>query len=232
MSTEALLAKRTEWIERTNHSYELYKAAFGGVIRADAVTTIVDVGAGNSPFAEVYSQRSGKRIVRVDPDYAVTPPTGKDWLANTGQDMKLPSGFSDATVSAFLMQHLNPDEQKAVAQEMLRVTTEFDGDTRGVVGIFPLYKPEKLARLLSREGFCDGSDFTIYSDEQAFNTSIETRKLILPTLWIPKKHTVDRQAILLETIARSGALCRGDTIAKMARCVLMRIFGNNEFNVA
>lgn len=232
MSAEALLAKANR-IERTNHPTELYMAAFRGVIRADAVTTIVDVGAGNSPFAEVYSQRSGKRIVRVDPDYAVTPPTGKDWLANTGQDMKLPSGFSDATVSAFLMQHLNPDEQKAVAQEMLRVTTEFDGDTRGVVGIFPLYKPEKLARLLSREGFCGGSDFAINSDEQAFNTtSIETRKLILPTLWIPKKHTVDRQAILLETIARSGALCRADTIADLARHVLMQTFGNNKFNVA
>lgn len=218
-------------IERTDHSPRLYEAAFGRVLNQPTTEVIIDVAAGDSQFATERAARSGQRVIRVDRDYELAPPLGSDWLADDARALSLPDRESDVTVSAFLMQHLSPDDQQKAIAEMLRVTKPFDGTAQGVVGLFPVYRPEVLQRALDVARF--DSQAYIMEDTETFEKgTIADRKLAKPTLWIPNQGTPEEQTVLIRLITESGAMTRRRTVADLARQAMMRRTGNNRISLS
>ncbi len=215
-------------IERTNHSSQLYGAAFGRIIDQPTSQLIVDIAAGDADFADARAAR-GQRVIRVDRDYGRVAPKGTDWVADDARNLSLDTATSDVTVSAFLMQHLSDEDQARAIAEMLRITKPYDGSAQGVVGLFPVYRPDRLQAALDA-AHLDEDAFIMFDDERFASTSIRDRKLAMPTLWIPNQGDPEMREKLIRTIAESGALSRRRTIADMARKAMMRANGDSRIH--
>jgi len=222
-----VIEKPKRIIERTDHSSGLYQAAFDRVIGQDDVHIILDVAAGDSPFAVEVSRHTDKRVIRVDRDYARRAPEGDDWLAEDATDLSFEDDSVDVAISAFMMQHLTPEEQQKVLTEMLRVVRPYTDGAVGVVGLFPVYKPSKLEDTLKKAGLSD--KVAMSTDYEAFERlSIAEKKLEQPTLWIPNlsgMSDADKRA-LVGSIVESGAFYRRTTLADLARRAMIARTGD------
>ncbi len=218
-------------IERTDHTPHLYEAAFGHIVNQPSVDTVIDVAAGDSRFAIEKSARTGKRIIRVDSDYARVEPQGADWLPDDARHLSLEDGVSDATISAFLMQHLSVVDQQQAIAEMLRVTKPFDGEASGVVGLFPVYNARRVQEALDAAGF-DEQAFVMEDTEVFDSGTIAERKLTRPTLWIPNRGTPAEQAELIRAVTESGGLTRRKTVLDLARKARMRAAGDSRIKLS
>jgi len=222
-----VIKKPKRIIERTDHSSGLYRAAFDRFIGQSEVSTILDVAAGDSPFAEDMVSHTGKRVIRIDRDYARHEPKGGDWEAGDATALPLEDDSVDVAISAFMMQHLTPDEQRRALAEMLRVVRPYTDGRVGAVGIFPLYKPKKLAELIQKNDLEGKLAITV--DYDAFERlPIAERKLEQPTLWIPNWQgaSVEEQSRLIAAIVESNALYRRTTLRDIARRAVMAHTGN------
>lgn len=214
-------------VERTHHSPYLYAAAFGRVVHSRGVETVVDVAAGDSEYA-ASRVISGQRVIRVDRDYGRVAPRGDDWLAASAEKMPFEDGSVDAVISAFLMQHLSPEQQTKAISEMLRIAKPYRvGENRGFVGLYPVYDYRKMEDKLKRTGFWD--QIGLATDFDAFDgMPLDERRLKYPTLWIPKWQSMDadeRQS-LVRAAVESGAFYRRRTAADVARQLAMRAAGD------
>ena len=212
-------------IERTSRSAEFYRGVFGEFIAPGNVESILDVGAGDASFAEEVVPATGQRITRVDRDYADDPPTGQDWHVADARDLSEFYDTFDVTISAFMMQHMSPDEQAVALREMIRTTKVCHAGPDGYaghVGICPVYKPDRLRKQLSEAGFYLS---TAVVDNISQEDIILDRKKasIYSTLWIERDDgmTDDRAAELAEVVAGTGALSRRTTLRDLARRSLM-----------
>ncbi len=220
--------KSERLIERTHHSPELYNAAFGRIARVPTVQNILDIGAGDSDYA-ISQTRAGKRVTRIDRDYARVEPKGSDWLAgDITKGIEIPDHIADASVSAFLMQHLSQEAQSQAIKEMLRVTRQYDEEEHnGVIGLYPVYKPDALEASLKQAGFYDKVGLS--TDYLAFDrVPLHERRLVYPTLIMPNwaDLTPDEQNRLVEAIVESQAFYRTRTVADMCRQLAMRARGD------
>ncbi len=210
-------------IERTSHTPGLYHAAFGQFISREIASSVLDVGAGDSNFAQTARDATGQRVARVDSDYATDPPDGIDWHGVDVRDLSHFYGDPfDVTISSFLMQHLSPEDQAKAIQEMVKVTMPSDGKI-GHIGIFPVYKPNSLRKLLSKNGFEDVA--LVFEANDTFDKgSILLRKLAYDTLWIQNnKHlTPERREALASLIGQSDTLSRKATLRDLARRAFMQ----------
>lgn len=206
-------------IERTAHDYELYKAAFGQVIDNDQIETIADIGAGDADFA-YRTGLEGKMVSRIDADYAKTPPEGGDWYPYDATDMSnVPDNQYDAVISSFMMQHMSSLDQERAIEEMVRISKSGESN-KGLIGIFPVYKPKKLAHLLAESGFTDALEARVVGNWSRFSdSSIELRRLGYDTLWIHKRDslTLERTHEIAQIVGESGALYRRTTPGDLAR---------------
>ena len=214
-------------IERTNHTSGLYGAAFDRVLSNDNVHVVLDVAAGDSSFAQELKRHAGKRVIRVDRDYARQAPEGDDWLADDATALSLQDKSVDVAVSAFMLQHLTPDEQRKAIAEMLRVARPYEDGAIGIIGLFPVYRPSKLQKSLEKSGF--GGRVAMTTDYDAFERlPIAEGKLEGPTFWIPNWQDASRetQTELINAIVESGAFYRRTTLTDLARRVYMAHTGN------
>ncbi len=226
-----MTAEKQTPIERTDHTPHLYEAAFGRIVNQPNVETIVDIAAGDSRYAVEKAAQTGKRIIRVDSDYARIEPHGDDWLPDDARHLSLEDAVSDATISAFLMQHLSTADQQKVIAEMLRVTKPFDGKGQGVIGLFPIYNPRRVQEALDAAGL-DDQAFVMEDVDMFDRGMIAERKLTKPTLWIPNHGTPDEQAELILVVTESGGLTRRKTMLDLARKARMRAAGDSRITLS
>ncbi|HCR55883.1 TPA: hypothetical protein DIV49_02825 [Candidatus Saccharibacteria bacterium] len=208
-------------IERTDHSWANLNAAFGAVLEEHPSARVLDVGAGDSDFAEV-SIDGGRSVARLDPDYATNPPAGQDWHVGSAEAIPFPDKSFDAVISAFLMQHLSPEQQAEAIREMIRVTVPHSEESLGAVGIYPVYQESKLDRQLARDGL---SHMVVQRlNYEAFERLPIGVKRKYPTIWIPHTTLLDGDTIdrLSRSIAESGALNRRQNLRDIGRRMVMR----------
>jgi len=205
-------------IERTNHTPELYTVAFGSVIDRPEVRTILDVGAGDSTFAE--SRSPGQCVTRVDKDYGRSAPEGGDYISCdiTSGIPRDPETF-DTAISSFLMQHLTPDEQAAAIVEMLRVTKKYHGEYSGVIGLYPVFNPDSLHALIHEHGL--GNEMRLERSKK-LNDTIKLRKLECETLWIANARDPEQTVELATMIAKTGSFYRRRKLKDWPRQLGMR----------
>lgn len=210
-------------IERTNKSAAFYRRVFGEVIASDNVQTILDVGAGDSDFAESVVQQ-GKSVERIDFDYATNPPVGENWEAADATDLGDFRGKYDVVVSSFMMQHLDQKDQAKALQEMIGATVNNEG-YRGVTAVYPVYKGNKLREQLEKAGFSDVAIVADTGANSAVELSLQEEHLaVYSTLYIVNNKELDdeRKKTLTELIATSNALTRRKTMRDMARRAFMK----------
>jgi hypothetical protein len=225
-------------VERTNHTTGLYEAAFGAII-GDA-QSIVDLGAGDSPFGTDYTRR-GKEVFRVDPQYAERmPDDDHNALPHFANNLPLPDGSVDVAVSAFMFQHLPQGELNSTLAEAARVTrlaTDEDPN-RGYIAIFPVFAREKLDKAIAKAGLDDVAQVG-YPDEEALHS--RHPKVRYPTLVIrntpelrkPNNDGKTRLDELAETIEASQALKNKSPAARFGaalRKATMRRTGLRNFD--
>lgn len=215
-------------IERTAKSATLYRKVFGEILDPKNATSILDVGAGDSPFAEK-AATIGQTVIRVDSDYARRPPSGEGWVAANATDLSAFEGQYDVSVSAFMMQHLSTDDQAAAIEGMIRATKKQPAEgsqLEGVAAIYPVYKPAKLKKAI-RENRLD--DFVFVHSTGLENTAehvpiSEDHLKGLVTLYVVNDARLGNEDIrfIAELIADSDALYRRTTARDIARRVFMR----------
>ncbi len=230
MSERTRQHKKERIIERNAHSPMLYEAAFGRFTHSPDIHTILDVAAGDSRYA-VAREHKGQRVLRVDNDYARAAPHGDNWLPGDARELPLADGSVDMTLNSFMLMHLDPDSQAKAIKEMLRVTKPYNPNTEsavGTVGLYPVYKPERLINALTEAGF--GDRFGLALDADAFEElPISERGLEYGTMWFPNWQDMDEsdKDSMIATVVESGALNRRRNLMDMGRQVLMRARGDS-----
>ena len=214
-------------IERTNHGSLLMEAAFGTVLRQPGISSIADIGSGDANLKNA-AMLHDKSVLRVDVDYANTPPEHGAAIAGSATELPIASNSVDAVISSFLMQHLDAHDQASAITEMLRIARNDEGNHTGLVGIYPVYKSSKLAPVLHKAlpGLA-GLSF----DEAAMERVPLGSRLEYDTLWILKQDGVDYTEAAA-AIARSGALNRRTTLRDLGRRARMRTQGTNIADVS
>jgi ubiquinone/menaquinone biosynthesis C-methylase UbiE len=108
---------------RTGRSIETYRKYFG--VRPEYLKgmKILDLGAGDSDFAEI-ANIFGANVVRVDPKYSDHLPFGNaPAVAAIGQALPFPDGTFDLTVASFSLYWVKTGIDRTIA-EMVRVTKD------------------------------------------------------------------------------------------------------------
>lgn len=218
--------RRAQEAPRTNHTEELYRAAFGENLKG--AQTIADIGAGKSDFA--LHAPEGKRIVRVDAQYDTHPPEGEDYIAARAQDMSIiPDESFDATVSVLMMQHIphgNGDVAQAIS-EMVRITKPYNPDNpdAGKVSIYPVWNKKAMEKAL--RPFADVAHVGYASFDEMENMTAE---YINPTLMIARTEalTPGRLHDLANAIEASKAFKRPPSLGQVVRRLVIRKTGKTE----
>ena len=214
----------THLIERTNHTAGQYRAVFGNILKYPEAHRILDVGAGDSRFAQ---ETADREVIRLDPDYAINPPEGDNWLAARGDAIPLKDQSIDATFSYCLMQHLSDEEQSATMREMVRVTKKSSPSDVGTISIFPVYKSGALRKVLQGEEF--SSVATLTADWDAIDHLPKQQQLMYETLTILNTDALEGEKLegLIAAVVESGALRRRTTGRDLARRAFMKARGTN-----
>ena len=218
-----------EHAPRTNHSADLYHAAFGDNL--NSVVTIADIGAGDSDFA--LNAPEGKQVVRVDAQYEARPPEGSDYIAAHAQDMSMiPDGSFDATISVLMMQHIphgKGDVAKSIS-EMVRITKPYNSENpdAGKVSIYPVWNKKAMEKAL--RPFADVAHVG-YANDDMENLPDE---YLMPTLMIARTEALDEDRLqgLANAIEASGSLKRPPSLRQLARRALIRRTNNTHRNVS
>lgn len=132
---------------RTNRDASAYEKYFGFTLESLRGQRILDVGAGDSTFAQ-QARVHGAHVVRVDPKYSENPPPRKD-NAVCAVAQSLPFGkIFDITLASFSLYWVNTGLSDALL-EMIRVTRG-----GGEVNIFPVMQVgsgniDKVSKALS-----------------------------------------------------------------------------------
>lgn len=215
-------------IERTGRSPLFYKKVFGDLVAPGNAASILDVGAGDSGFAMDMNRQNGPIVTRIDVDYADNPPIGDNWASADATDLSDFRGRYDVALSVFMMQHLSQQGQARAIDEMIQATivrTEESLGYQGVIGIYPVYKRDRLEKMLEDAGFLNNTAVrgtAGASDvELTFGESANDR---FTTLYIVNDDRIDeaRRHELATLIASSGALSRRRTVGDMARRAFMK----------
>ncbi len=216
---------RSHLIERTNHTAVLYNEAFGRVINSPQVNSILDVGAGDSDFAQKRRDNNGQQVIRLDADYGRSAPQGDDWLSDQAEKMSLADSTVDVAISAFMMQHLSAEEQAAAITEMLRVTKPHETGDTGLVGIFPVYRTKKLYDTIHRDSL--HRELIPDLNDESFRGSIQLKKLQNPTLWIVNRpRTKEQIDHLVGSLVATQCFNRRRKMRDRARQIGMRAVGD------
>ncbi|MFZ2544781.1 MAG: class I SAM-dependent methyltransferase [Candidatus Saccharimonadales bacterium] len=214
-------------IERTGRSVAFYKKVFGDVIAPENTKTILDVGAGDSSFANNVRQL-GQSVTRVDMDYINDPPEGTNWIPADATNLEAFRSQYDVVISVFMMQHLNREDQSKALENMIEATVERNDDSfgyQGVVGIYPVYKSEKLRALIDSSGFYGRAVVVDTAAPSMVQLSIkEQANAAYSTLLIVNDDTMNesRKRDLAMIVASSDALTRRTTISDIARRAFMK----------
>lgn len=122
-------------IPRTHmRGIEFYQQVFGEEI-GQPPELILDAGAGDSPFAEQVADSPvhQAKIIRVDRDYAHTPPHNEtDAIAADALQLPFEDGSFDRAVSCWMLPHLRRKDGAKAISEMIRVIKP-----HGELNLFP-----------------------------------------------------------------------------------------------
>ncbi|MEO7905283.1 MAG: class I SAM-dependent methyltransferase [Candidatus Saccharimonadales bacterium] len=220
-------------IERTKHGVQLLQGAFDAVLNRPDVAVVLDVGAGDTEYADFRQKNYNQDVVRADPDYAYDPPEGESMFVNDSA-CDLSSFEADtfgAVISSFMMQHLSKDDQRAALYEMIRVAAGEQDGQFGYIGIYPVYDERKMQNVLRPLDVDAG--VVAYDNQYAAKGAIAVKALEFPTLWIKKSPdlTPEIQAVMVDAIVQSGALDRRKGISDRRRRKAMVQSGSNRVEV-
>lgn len=221
-------------VERTNHSTATYEAAFGEFVTSDDAQVIVDVGAGDSPFATEYGKK-GKEVYRVDAQYEQAMPADADERTIAGriqEGLPLEDGVADRAVSAFLFQHLPPQDRGPALREMLRVTKP---DT-GFVLVFPIFRPKAVQKIANAGQFTNSVAIGYPGDKG----DLAERKLDYPTLALHNSDELFESGDdgttpfdnLLQALDDAEAFDPKPSMGKLLRKIRIRRTGNTRFDTS
>lgn len=231
-------------VERTNHTTELYEAAFGDIIR-DA-QTIVDLGAGDSPFGTDYTKQ-GKEVFRVDPQYAeVMPSDSHNVLPEFAHDISLPDHSVDVAVGAFMFQHVPKEQVADILREAARITKHASEELpdQGYIAIFPVFGWHDMRDALAKRPDLQQHVQIGFPNEDALLGADRTRrKLYYPTLVVRNTPELTQASAegqspldaLTEALEQSGALqekAPTKKLGKLARKIAMRVRGSAIFDTS
>jgi len=128
-------------IARThNRGIEDYQRYFGNEV-GKAHELILDIGAGDSPFAEQVKNSPDHQatVIRLDPGYGHDSPTNTEHsVAAFGEALPFKNGSFERITSSFMFQHLEPDRAGLVSEEIMRVLAP-----GGEAMIYASFKPFK-----------------------------------------------------------------------------------------
>ena len=229
------MEKTPESAPRTNHDYELYAAAFGDIITDAQV--IADIGAGDSNFAEtVEAQAANKTVWRFDAQYATDSPAGERAVSADARQLDMVADDTfDASVSAFMFQHLtsdNGDVARAI-KEMVRITktAEPRDMTKGNIAIYPVWNEADLMEQLAASGLNDDKAVDIGYPTEGGLKRLDKR-LHMPTLVIRKTDslTPERTEAIATLIEESRVLHKAETPITLGRRALMALTGRTRRN--
>ncbi len=231
MSIENFTGVETPYVERTNHSTRLYEAAFGDIILDPTARTIVDVGSGDSGFGTDYTN-AGRTVYRVDARYRDQPPTDTRNIVPVMIQEGLPfeDGTADRAVSAFMFQHLPPQDVGAALSEMLRVTTAEEG----YVSVFPVFHSKAVRKLIDELRLGDRVGVGFVGDELGLaNRGLHHPTLVVrnaPELRVPDETGVTVLDRLTQTLTESRALQPRPTLGKLMRKARIQLTGDTTFD--
>lgn len=216
---------------RTNHSNSLHIGAFGE--RLEVADIVLDVGAGDSEFAEC-RRRIARRVISLDPQYAIeAPANSKDAVAGDGRSLPLRDEVVDATISMLMMRQLphgSGDISSAIG-EMIRVTKSFSSyGHAGTVSIFPVYHPE-------RAQWCQDDSISGLVDIGYPNydyLSAHHPRFVYPTLTLYKKPGIDpcAYADIAEQVENSEILRPDRGVGYLARAAYTLVTGKTRFRLS
>lgn len=129
----------------SDRSARAYELAFGSEIMSPG-GRVLDLGAGDSTYAQTLNSEGSLKVIRLDENYARDRPghaTGA--VAGIAQELPFADKSFKYVVASSMTEYLPPSQAKLVLREALRVT-EDDGS----VMICPIVRPRKLARKLKR----------------------------------------------------------------------------------
>lgn len=161
--------KEVESSRRTIRSSEEYRDLLGFSYRELRGTTILDIGAGDSTFAQELVQKQ-KRVIRLDPKYSDDLPKCKDdALTGIVQNLPFQDNSFDETISSVALYWVKTGLSEGLL-EMIRVTKP-DGQIR-------VYPAEPIE--------WKGDKRSIHYSQSTSLAYVSQHKAQLPTLFITK----------------------------------------------
>lgn len=129
---------------RTNHSFSLYRGAFGEAPLETGL--LLDLGAGDSEFSRIAKEQHEVKVVALDPQYASLGTEYRPAVAADGRALPFTNDSFDGVVNVLMMRQLphNDGSISEAIKEMIRVTKPIESlEQEGTINIFPVYRPDR-----------------------------------------------------------------------------------------